>query len=63
MTERANQELKTTDDSAEGARRLGTFGGVFTPSILTILGVVMYLLLPWTVGNLGFGIRKASTFK
>ena len=38
---------------SNGARRLGTFGGVFTPSILTILGVVMYLLLPWTVGNLG----------
>ncbi|MEE2786172.1 MAG: amino acid permease [Myxococcota bacterium] len=35
------------------ARRLGMFGGVFTPSILTILGVVMYLLLPWTVGHLG----------
>ena len=41
--------------SGDGARRLGTFGGVFTPSILTILGVVMYLLLPWTVGNLGLG--------
>jgi len=25
---------------------LGTFGGVFTPSILTILGVIMYLRLP-----------------
>ena len=42
-------------NSGDGARRLGTFGGVFTPSILTILGVVMYLLLPWTVGNLGLG--------
>ena len=38
---------------ANSARRLGMFGGVFTPSILTILGVVMYLLLPWTVGHLG----------
>ena len=47
-----HQEIST---SAPGARRLGTFGGVFTPSILTILGVVMYLLLPWTVGNLGLG--------
>jgi len=37
------------------ARRLGMFGGVFTPSILTILGVVMYLLLPWVVGNVGLG--------
>jgi amino acid transporter len=31
----------------------GTFGGVFTPSILTILGVIMYLRLPWLVGNAG----------
>ena len=36
-----------------GARRLGTFGGVFTPSILTILGVVMYMLLGKVVGNVG----------
>lgn len=33
--------------------KFGTFGGVFTPSILTILGVIMYLRLPWLVGNAG----------
>ena len=32
---------------------LGTFGGVFTPSILTILGVIMYLRFGWVVGNAG----------
>ena len=32
---------------------LGTFGGVFTPSILTILGVIMYLRLGWVVGTVG----------
>ncbi|MEX0724056.1 MAG: Na-K-Cl cotransporter [Gracilimonas sp.] len=32
---------------------LGTFGGVFTPSILTILGVIMYLRFGWVVGNVG----------
>lgn len=32
---------------------LGTFGGVFTPSILTILGVIMYLRMGWVVGNVG----------
>lgn len=31
----------------------GTFQGVFMPSILTILGVVMYLRLGWVLGNLG----------
>ncbi len=34
-------------------RKLGTFGGVFTPSILTILGVIMYLRFGWVVGNVG----------
>lgn len=32
---------------------LGTFGGVFTPSILTILGVIMYLRFGWVIGNAG----------
>ncbi len=31
----------------------GTFGGVFTPDVLTILGVIMYLRLGWVVGNAG----------
>jgi amino acid transporter len=34
-------------------KKLGTFGGVFTPSILTILGVIMYLRFGWVVGNVG----------
>ncbi len=37
-----------------GKTRLGTFGGVFTPDVLTILGVIMYLRLGWVVGNAGF---------
>jgi solute carrier family 12 (sodium/potassium/chloride transporter), member 2 len=39
-------------ESTAGAG-LGTFGGVFTPSILTILGVIMYLRFGWVVGNVG----------
>ncbi|MBU4010660.1 MAG: Na-K-Cl cotransporter, partial [Proteobacteria bacterium] len=35
-------------------KKFGTFGGVFTPSILTILGVIMYMRLPWIVGQAGF---------
>jgi solute carrier family 12 sodium/potassium/chloride transporter 2 len=31
----------------------GTFQGVFTPTALTILGVIMYLRYPWVVGNAG----------
>lgn len=33
--------------------KFGTFGGVFTPSVLTILGVIMYMRLPMVVGNGG----------
>jgi amino acid transporter len=33
--------------------KLSTFGGVFTPDVLTILGVIMYLRLGWVVGNAG----------
>lgn len=32
---------------------LGAFLGVFTPTILTILGVIMYLRFGWVVGHLG----------
>jgi solute carrier family 12 (sodium/potassium/chloride transporter), member 2 len=31
----------------------GTFKGVFVPSLLTILGVIMYLRMGWVVGNVG----------
>jgi amino acid transporter len=34
-------------------RKFGAFAGVFTPSILTILGVIMYLRLGWVVGVSG----------
>ena len=38
---------------AKKTTKFGTFGGVFTPSILTILGVIMYLRLPWVIGEAG----------
>ncbi|OIO33624.1 MAG: hypothetical protein AUJ70_02820 [Candidatus Omnitrophica bacterium CG1_02_40_15] len=34
-------------------KRFGTFEGVFTPTVLSILGVVMYLRLGWVVGQVG----------
>ncbi|MCF6347325.1 MAG: amino acid permease [Flavobacteriaceae bacterium] len=36
-----------------GKKKFGAFAGVFTPSILTILGVIMYMRLGWVVGNAG----------
>ena len=40
-------------EQENGKKGLGTLEGVFTPTILTILGVVMYLRLGWVVGNVG----------
>jgi len=34
-------------------KKFGTFVGVFLPSILTVLGLIMYLRFGWVVGNLG----------
>jgi amino acid transporter len=39
-------------DSGQGYR-FNAFKGVFTPSILTILGVIMYLRFGWVLGNVG----------
>jgi len=36
-----------------GPKRFGTFAGVYTPSVLTILGVIMYMRLGWVVGEAG----------
>ncbi len=44
-----------TENSGVGepARKFGTFLGVYTPSVLTILGLIMYLRFGWVVGNAG----------
>ena len=36
-----------------GPKKFGTFAGVYTPSVLTILGVIMYMRLGWVVGEAG----------
>lgn len=48
------QDSSPADPSTStDAPGLGTFGGVYTPSILTILGVIMYLRFGWVVGHVG----------
>ena len=37
-------------------QKFGTFLGVYTPSVLTILGLIMYLRFGWVVGNLGLPV-------
>ncbi|MDX1702092.1 MAG: hypothetical protein R3250_15815, partial [Melioribacteraceae bacterium] len=47
-------KIKPSKESQEVLKgRFGTFAGVFTPDVLTILGVIMYLRLGWVVGNAG----------
>ena len=41
------------DSQKNNIKKFGTFAGVFTPTLLTILGVIMYLRLGWVVGNAG----------
>lgn len=39
--------------STSHKNQFGLFKGVFTPSILTILGVIMFLRMGWVVGHMG----------
>ena len=50
----ARSEKVNSIDNNNHVKKFGTFGGVFTPDVLTILGVIMYLRLGWVVGNAGF---------
>jgi amino acid transporter len=50
--ERGEQRIGTIQ---ERKGTLGTFSGVFTPSILTILGIILFLRLGYVVGNAGLG--------
>ncbi len=61
--EAAGQEAEEPTDiqeqaeehEARQARKFGAFAGVFTPTLLTILGVIMFLREGWIVGNAGLG--------
>jgi len=44
---------ENTDSSPD--YKLGMFPGVFTPSILTILGIILFLRMGYTVGHAGLG--------
>ena len=50
LQKRSRQNASPTED---GTKKLGTFGGVFAPSLLTILGLVLFLRLGFVTGNVG----------
>jgi amino acid transporter len=42
-----------THAKTKGKGRFGTFAGVFTPTVLTILGLILFLRIGWVVGRTG----------
>ncbi len=50
---------ETTPEVTSSSNQFGTFGGVFTPSILTILGVVMFMRTGYVTGVAGIGAAIA----
>ena len=48
-------EEKSPDTPNPTEVKLGTFAGVFTPSVLTILGIILFLRLGFVVGEAGLG--------
>ena len=57
MSPSPKQNKKSPDHEAsqENSGKLGTFAGVFTPSILTILGIILFLRLGYVTGSGGVG--------
>ena len=47
-----SEDAKKPEKEVHGGT-LGTFAGVFTPSILTILGIILFLRTGYVVGNAG----------
>ncbi len=45
--------MSSGDKEQSTGHGFGTFKGVFTPSVLTILGVIMYLRFGWVLANVG----------
>ena len=52
-TAEVDESLQPDEAPISGRKQFGTFGGVFTPTLLTILGVIMYLREGWIIGNAG----------
>jgi amino acid transporter len=54
--DKTEKKLQAKPDAPDSKGTLGTFAGVFTPSILTILGIILFLRLGYVVGNAGLGL-------
>jgi len=54
-TDSPEQIAGGTDKAITRGKKFGTFGGVFTPTMLTVLGAILFLRTGWIVGNAGLG--------
>ncbi len=57
MSRKKQQDSQSpgAETTEEHAGKLGTFAGVFTPSVLTILGIILFLRLGYVTGSAGVG--------
>lgn len=53
MPQNSSESAAIAPNASPEEAGLSAFGGVFTPSILTILGVIMYLRFGWVLGHVG----------
>ncbi len=54
-THQSGNDSSNHKTNRENSGKLGTFAGVFTPSILTILGIILFLRLGYVTGSGGVG--------
>ena len=54
MTLERSSQKTSSRPGQSGGYQFGTFKGVFLPSIVTILGVVMFLRSGWVLGHVGY---------
>ncbi|MGM0546308.1 MAG: amino acid permease, partial [Bacteroidota bacterium] len=52
-TEEATLQEQVEERESTIQQKYGTFGGVFVPTLLTILGVILFLRQGWVIGNAG----------
>lgn len=53
MAESDSLQEKVDERDSQVKSKYGTFSGVFVPTLLTILGVILFLRQGWVVGNAG----------
>lgn len=53
---------KRFKSSSEPFQGLGTFNGVYVPSVLSIFGVILYMRLSWLLGELGLPLTLLMVF-